>query len=95
MLYNNLSVCSEELQNFDQEIGLGRTVIAGQACVRVGRRSGSLQVLEQSRIGDTAALGFLPNCGGGGGGEALNHKQDEASVNLWAVLGRVVLRAEA
>lgn len=50
----------------------------------VGRRSGSLGILEQSQIGDTAASGFLPkhsDCGA-----ALNHKQDGASLNPWAVL---------
>lgn len=50
----------------------------------VGRRSGSLGILGQSQIGDTAASGFLPkhsDCGA-----ALNHKQDGMSVKPWAVL---------
>lgn len=60
----------------------------GSGCT-VGRRSGSLGILEQSRIGDTAALGFLPKCSDCR--EALNHKCDEASVNPRAVLDREVL----
>lgn len=54
-------------------------------CV-VGRRSGSLGILEQSQIRHTAALGFLPK--GSDCGEALNHKRDRVSVSPWAVLER-------
>lgn len=35
VLYNTLNVCSEESENFDQEIGWGRTVIMGKACMGV------------------------------------------------------------
>jgi len=93
----NLSVCSEESEDFDQEIGLWRShhwsgLHQGVWFLAAGRRSGSLQVMGQGQIGDTAASGFLPKCGGDG--QALNHKQDETSVSLWVVLERVVLRAE-
>lgn len=58
----------------------------------VGRRSDSPGILEQSQIGDIAALGFLPkrsDCG-----EALSHKRDRASAVRGQCWGRVVLRAE-
>lgn len=94
MLYNKFSVCPEESENLDQEMGLRRTVITSQAHVRVcgclqeGGGQAASKSWNKARSETLLLWGFFPNA------MVLNHKGDDTSVNLWAVLGKFVLKAE-